>query len=73
MGIKGGKKEPEIDNNKALTKDSQLYAEIIKVMSDPEVSFKEKFQDSVLTVRAKWERERDRERERERAIKKAKR
>jgi hypothetical protein len=29
--------------------------------------------DSVLTVRAKWERERDRERERERAIKKAKR
>jgi hypothetical protein len=43
MGIKGGKKEPEIDNNKALTKDSQLYAEIIKVMSDPEVSFKEKF------------------------------
>jgi hypothetical protein len=50
MGIKGGKKEPEIDNNKALTKDSQIYAEIINVMSDPEVTFKDKFSKA-----HKWE------------------
>jgi hypothetical protein len=43
IGIKGGKEEPEIDEKKALTRDSHIYAELVKVMSDPKVKFKDKF------------------------------